>query len=45
MLHFFPIETNPDLTIKEKIPIMVEWYIETIPALTNEEKFFIMVEW
>ncbi|XP_048775723.2 7-methylguanosine phosphate-specific 5'-nucleotidase A-like isoform X2 [Ostrea edulis] len=24
--HYFPIETNPNLTIEEKIPIMVEWW-------------------
>lgn len=23
--HYFPIETNPKLTVEEKIPVMVEW--------------------
>ncbi|KAK3082748.1 hypothetical protein FSP39_004237 [Pinctada imbricata] len=33
--HYFPIETNPQLSIEEKIPIMVEWWTQAHALLSS----------
>ncbi|XP_062604732.1 7-methylguanosine phosphate-specific 5'-nucleotidase A-like isoform X1 [Saccostrea cucullata] len=33
--HYFPIETNPQLTMEEKIPIMVEWWTKAHDLLAK----------
>ncbi|XP_066483345.1 7-methylguanosine phosphate-specific 5'-nucleotidase [Tiliqua scincoides] len=35
--HYYPIEIDPDRTVEDKLPLMVEWWTEAHNVLTQEK--------